>query len=176
VLLHDRSLIPHALGAMTADHMGRDRMENESMSHITKTAQVKPITSVESYGRAITLGLASTAAIIVVAFLIMRPLPAGPTGTAGANRLTDGFLPGAMAAHAALQADNAQALTDGWEARQVGSIRAAQNGVRDGWEAALVGGIATTPHAIRDGWEAGLLPPAPSGNDITDGWESSLFR
>ncbi len=48
--------------------------------------------------------------------------------------------------------------------------------VRDGWEAGLVGGIATTPHEVRDGWEAGLVPPAASGNDITDGWESSLFK
>ena len=50
------------------------------MSQITKTAEVKPITSTESYGRAITAGLASTAAVIVVAFLLTRPMAAIPHG------------------------------------------------------------------------------------------------
>ncbi len=145
------------------------------MSQITNTAKVKPITSQESYGRAITVGLASTAAVIAVAFLLTRPV-AAPAGGAGANQLTDGFLPGATAAHAAAQAQSAQALADGWEARLVGPMKAAQPDIRDGWEAGLVGAIAFTPHAVRDGWEAGLVPPTSSANDISDGWESSLFR
>ena len=127
------------------------------MSQITRTAEVKPITSTESYGRAIAVGLAATAAIIVVAFLLTRPMAAIPAQGTGADQLTDGFLPGAIAAHAAQQVRNAQALSDGWEASLVGPVRAAQNDVRDGWE-------------------AGLVPPASSGNDITDGWESSLFK
>ena len=87
------------------------------MSQITRTAEVKPITSTESYGRAITVGLAATAAIIVVAFLLTRPMAAIPAQGAGADQLTDGFLPGAIAAHAAQQVRNAQALSDGWEAQ-----------------------------------------------------------
>jgi hypothetical protein len=173
--VYGRSIVPHAQGVTTADP-GRERTENESMSQITKTAQAKPITNVESYGRAITVGLAVTAAVIVVAFLLTRPMAPIPTRGAGADQLTDGFLPGAIAAHAAQQLRNAQALSDGWEASLVGPVRAAQNDVRDGWDVGLVGGIATTPHEVRDGWEAGLMPPAPSGNDITDGWESSLFK
>ena len=146
------------------------------MSQITKTAQVKPVASVESYGRAITFGLAATATIIVVAFLLTRPLAAVPTGSAGTDRLTDGFLPGALAAHAAQHVRNAQALSDGWEGSLVGPVRAAQNELRDGWEGGLVGGIATTPQGVSDGWEAGLVPPAQSANEITGGWESSLFK
>ena len=130
------------------------------MSQITKAVEAKPITSVESYGRAITVSLALTAAIIVAAFVLTRPATTGPTAGAAADQLTDGFLPGAIAAHAALQVRNAQALADGWEPRLVGPMHAAQNAVRDGWEAGLVGGIATTPHAVRDGWEAGLMPPS----------------
>ena len=61
--VYGRSVVPNALGVTTADHRGRDSTEDESMSHITKTAEVKPITSVESYGRAITVSLALTAAI-----------------------------------------------------------------------------------------------------------------
>ena len=160
----------------TADQPGRDHMENELMSQITKTAEVKPIASTESYGRAIAAGLASTAAILVVAFLLTRPMAGVPLGATGEDRLTDGFLPGAIAAHTARQMQDAQALADGWEARLIGPMRAAQNDVRDGWEAGLVGSAAVTQHEVRDGWEAGLLPPAPSGDNITDGWESSLFR
>jgi hypothetical protein len=150
--------------------------ENEAMSQITKTAEIKPRTSDETYGRAITVSLTVTAAIIVAAFLLTRPLAAVPTGNASANSLTDGFLPGAMAAHAAVQAHSAQALADGWEARLVGPMYAAQNAVRDGWEAGLVSTIAATPHAVRDGWEAGLVAPTTPGSDATDGWESSLFE
>jgi len=146
------------------------------MSQITKTAEIKPRTSDETYGRAITVSLTLTAAIIVAAFLLTRPLAAVPTGPASANSLTDGFLPGAMAAHAAVQARSAQALADGWEARLVGPVHAGQNTVRDGWEAGMVSRIAVTPHAVRDGWEAGLMPQAPPSNDITGGWEASLFR
>ena len=146
------------------------------MSQITRTAEVKPSTSMESYGRAITVGLAATAAVIVVAFLLTRPMAAIPPRGAGADQLTDGFLPGVIAAHAAQQLRSAQALSDGWEASFVGRVRAAQNELRDGWEAGLIGGTATTPREIRDGWEPGLVPPAASSNDITDGWEASLFK
>ena len=161
---------------MTADNTGREMTENETMSQITKTAEIKPRTSDETYGRAIAVSLTLTAAIIVAAFLLTRPLAAIPTGNASANSLTDGFLPGAMAAHAAVQARSAQALADGWEARLVGPMHAAPNAVRDGWEAGLVGGIAATPHAVSDGWEAGLVPPEQPDDDITGGWESSLFK
>jgi len=146
------------------------------MSQITKTAEVKPITSVESYGRAITVSLALTAAIIVAALLLTRPGSARPTGGTAADQLTDGFMPGAVAAHAALQVRSAQALADGWEARLVGPMHAAQNAVRDGWEAGLVSTIASTPHAVRDGWEAGLVAPTTAGNEVRDGWESALFK
>ena len=97
------------------------------MSQITNTAEVKPTTSAESYGRAITAGLTLTAAVIAVAFLLTRPV-ALPTGGAGTNQLADGFLPGAMAAHVAAQGQSAQALADGWEARLVGPLSAAQPG------------------------------------------------
>jgi len=176
VRVYGRSVVPNALGVTTADHRGRDSTEDESMSHITKTAEVKPITSVESYGRAITVSLALTAAIIVAALLLTRPGSARPTGGTAADQLTDGFMPGAVSAHAALQVRSAQALADGWEARLVGPMHAAQNAVRDGWEAGLVGRIAATPQAVRDGWEAGLVPPAHAAADITGGWESSLFK
>jgi len=146
------------------------------MSQITKTAEVKPITSVESYGRAITVSLALTAAIIVAALLLTRPGSARPTGGTAADQLTDGFMPGAVAAHAALQVRSAQALADGWEARLVGPMHAAQNAVRDGWEAGLVSTIASTPHAVRDGWEAGLVAPTTAGNEVRDGWQSALFK
>jgi hypothetical protein len=146
------------------------------MSQITKTAEVKHITSAESYGRAITAGLASTVAILVVAFLLTRPTAGVPSGAMGGDQLTDGFLPGAIAAHSAQQMQDAQVLADGWEARLIGPVRAAQNDVRDGWEAGLVGSAAITEYEVRDGWEAGLMPPAPTGDNITDGWESSLFR
>ena len=145
------------------------------MSHITKAADVKSRTSDEYYGRAITASLALAAAVIVAAFLLTRTTTAVPAGAAGAGNLTDGFLPGAISAHAAQQVRNAQAVTDGWEARLV-PMQGAQAGVRDGWEAGLVGAIGSSSGVIRDGWEAGLVPPAGSGNDVTDGWESSLFR
>ena len=129
------------------------------MSQITKApAQVKPRTSDEFYGRAITATLALAAAIIVVAYMLMRPATSVPSGNAGANDLTDGFLPGAIAANGATLTRNAQALTDGWEAR-------------------LVGPAAISRGAIRDGWEAGLVgPTAPTRHEVTDGWESSLFE
>ena len=126
------------------------------MSQITKTTQVKPVPSEETYGRAITAALAITAAMILAAFLLTRPSTAVPFGGAAADRLTDGYLPGAIAAHSAQQLRNAQALTDGWEARLVGPMRAAQSDVRDGWEAGLVG-----PH---------------TSSEIIDGWEASLFK
>jgi hypothetical protein len=126
------------------------------MSHITKTTQVKPVPSGATYGRAITVALALTAAMIVAAFLLTRPSTAVPSA-GGANELTDGYLPGAIAAHSAQQLRNAQALTDGWEARLVGPMRAAQSDVRDGWE-------------------AGLVAPRTSSSEITDGWEASLFK
>jgi len=174
--LHDRSVVRHALETTTADNTCRDITENETMSQITKTAEINPRTSDETYGRAITVSLTLTAAIIVAAFLLTRPFGAIPPGHASGTSLTDGFLPGAMAAHAAVQARSAQALADGWEARLVGPMHAAQNAVRDGWEAGLVGGIAATPHAVRDGWEAGLVAPNTTGNEVRDGWESSLFK
>ena len=127
------------------------------MSQITKTTQAKPIPSEETYGRAITVALAIAASMIVAALLLTRPSSAVPFGGAAADRLTDGYLPGATAAHTAQQLRNAQALTDGWEARLVGPMRAAQGDVRDGWEAGLVG-------------------PRTSGSEITDGWEASLFE
>lgn len=127
------------------------------MSQITKAAQVKPIDSNDSYGRAITAALALAATLIVVAFLLTRSPASVPAGTVGADRLTDGFLPGALAANAAEQIRNAQALDDGWEAGIVGPVRAAQQ-------------------SVRDGWEGGLVPPAASGYEIRDGWESSLIR
>jgi hypothetical protein len=161
---------------MTADNTCRDITESEAMSQITKTAEIKPRSSDETYGRAITFSLTLTAAIIVASFMLTRPLAAVPTGDASANSLTDGFLPGAMAAHAALQAHSAQALADGWEARLVEPMHAAQNAVRDGWEAGLVSTIASAPHAVRDGWEAGLVAPTTAGNEVRDGWESSLFK
>jgi hypothetical protein len=127
------------------------------MSQITKSAQAKPVASDETYGRAITATLALAAALIAVAFLLARSPASVPAGTVGADRLTDGFLPGAMAANAAEQIRNAQALDDGWEAGIVGPVHAAQQ-------------------SVRDGWEGGLVPPAASRNEIRDGWESSLFR
>jgi hypothetical protein len=128
------------------------------MSQINKAAvgQVKPRTSDEFYGRAITATIALTAAIIVVAFLLTRPATTVSSAGGGASQLTDGFLPGAMAAHAAVQARHAQAMADGWEARLVGPMAAG--------------------NVVRDGWEAGLVGPATSSQDVTDGWEGSLFR
>lgn len=146
------------------------------MSQITKTAQVKPVPNNDTYGRGIAASLALAAAVIVAAFLLTRAPAAVPTGMAGADRLTDGFLPGAIAAHSAQQMRNAQALSDGWEASLVGPMRAAPNEVRDGWEAGLIGSAAITQHELRDGWEAGLVAPSESDSDITDGWESSLFK
>jgi hypothetical protein len=106
------------------------------MSQISKTAQVKPTTSDETYGRAITAILALAAAVIVAALLLTRPQAAVPTGAAGGGDLTDGFLPGAMAAHAAQQIRNAQALSDGWEAGLFGP-RTTNQEPRDGWESSL---------------------------------------
>ena len=48
------------------------------MSQITKAVEAKPITSQDSYGRAITVSLALTAAIIVAALLLTRPGSARP--------------------------------------------------------------------------------------------------
>lgn len=127
------------------------------MSQISKTAQVKPTTSDETYGRAITAILALAAAVIVAAVLLTRPQAAVPTGAAGGSDLTDGFLPGAMAAHAAQQIRNAQALSDGWEAGLVVPARTIQG-------------------EARDGWEAGLFGPRTTNQEPRDGWESSLFR
>jgi hypothetical protein len=126
------------------------------MSQITKAAQVKPIDSNDSYGRAITAALALAATLIVVAFLLTRAPATLPAGAAGADRLTDGFLPGVMAANAAERIRNAQALDDGWQAGLVVPMQAAPG--------------------VRDGWEAGLVAPAEAGGEIRDGWESSLFR
>ena len=50
------------------------------MSQITKTTQVKPVPSQETYGRAITVALAITAAMIVAALLLTRPSSAVPFG------------------------------------------------------------------------------------------------
>jgi hypothetical protein len=129
------------------------------MSQITKTAQapVKPRTSDEFYGRAITATIALAAAIIVVAFLLTRGTAAVPAGAAGGDQLTDGFLPGAIAAHTAQQLRNAQAVNDGWQGSLVGPMRAA--GAQ-----------------VRDGWEAGILAPSAAGHDVADGWESSLLK
>ena len=126
------------------------------MSQITKSAQANPRTSDEFYGRAITATLALAAALIVVAYLLTRPATT-PAGAAGARDLTDGFLPGAVAARAAAQIRDAQSLTGGWEAR-------------------LVQPMVTRQGAVRDGWEAGLLPPVTPTTDVRDGWESSLIR
>jgi hypothetical protein len=126
------------------------------MSQITKAAQVKPRTSDEFYGRAITATFALAAAIVVAAFLLTRPATV-PSSSASASDVTDGFLPGAMGAHAAQQIRQAQAVTDGWEAR-------------------LAGPIGAAPTDVRDGWEGRLVPAATSPNNITDGWESSLFK
>jgi len=129
------------------------------MSQITKTspAEVTPRTSDEFYGRAITATLALAAAVIVAALLLTRAPAAVPAGASGANDLTDGFLSGAISAHSAQQLRNAQALNDGWETRLVTPVRAAQPDVRDGWEARIVA-------------------PSTAGQDVTDGWESSLVR
>jgi hypothetical protein len=129
------------------------------VSQIDKAAvgQIKARTSDEFYGRAITATLAVMAAIIIVAFLLTRPATTVVPAGSGASQLTDGFLPGAMAANAAVQARHAQALADGWEAR-------------------LVGPMATAGSVVRDGWEAGLVGPANSNHEVTDGWEGSLFR
>jgi hypothetical protein len=126
------------------------------MSQITKSAQAKPRTSDEFYGRAITATLALAAAMIVVAFLLTRPASTVPTGAAGARDLTDGFLPGAVAAHSAAQIRDAQSLTGGWEARLVPPKVTSQGAVRDGWEAGLLAGVTPTAD-IRDGWESSLI-------------------
>ena len=127
------------------------------MSQITKAvpAHVKPRTSDATYGRAITAALAFAAAAIVAALMLTRPPVALPAGAAAANELTDGFLPGAIAAHTAQQMRNAQALNDGWEGRLAGPTRVAQNTARDGWEGSLV--PPTTAGGITDGWESSLL-------------------
>jgi len=128
------------------------------MSQITKaSAQVKPRTNDEFYGRAITATLALAAAIIVVAYVLTRPATPIPSGGSDSGNLTDGFLPGAIAANGAVQARDAQALADGWEAR-------------------LVRPVVMSHAAVRDGWEAGLTAPASTGHEVTDGWESSLFK
>ncbi len=146
------------------------------MSQITKTAEVKPIASTESYGRAITAGLALTAAILVVAFLLTRPMAAVPSRGVGSGP-ADRWLPAGRHRRSHSTADAAcPGLVRRLGGRLIGPMRAAQNDVRDGWEAGLVGVSRHHPARMRDGWEAGLLPPAPSGDNITDGWESSLFR
>ena len=98
--MHGRSAIAHAQRVTTARRVGRDSRENGIMSQITKTAQVKPVPNNDTYGRGIAASLALAAAVIVAAFLLTRAPAAVPTGMAGADQLTDGFLPGAIAAHA----------------------------------------------------------------------------
>jgi hypothetical protein len=126
------------------------------MSQISKvaSAQVKARSSDEAYGRAITATLALAATVIVAALLLTRPPIAIPAGAGGANELTDGFLPGAIAAQ---QMRSAQALSDGWEVRLVGPGRDA-------------------PNSVRDGWEGSLVPPVTLAGELTDGWESALLK
>ena len=69
------------------------------MSQITKTTQVKPVPSQETYGRAITVALAITAAMIVAAFLDAPVNGSAVRWRGRPDRLTDGYLPGAIAAH-----------------------------------------------------------------------------
>jgi hypothetical protein len=128
------------------------------MDQISQTAAQSPTVAVdkpETYGRAIGATLALAAALIAVAFVMLPGSAVRPSADSQAATLTDGYLPGAIAAHAAAMAQNADALTDGWEARLITSSR--------------------TAPSPRDGWEAGLVGPTV-GETITDGWEASLFR
>lgn len=112
------------------------------MSQINRTLaqpQIKTARSPQAYARGITAVLALSGAIVGAAFML-QPGPAPQSSAAGASsELVDGYLPGLIAAHAAAEMRQAQALTDGWEGRFVRSGTAASTGgLRDGWEGSLL--------------------------------------
>ena len=128
------------------------------MSQMQKTAVQSPvITNVgrQSFGRAIAATLAVAAIIGLALFMAFRPTPVSPNVTPQTRALTDGFLPGAVAANQAARIAQAQRLTDGWQA-------------------GIVGAVGSDGNAIRDGWEAGLVGSAPAHQDAVGGWESHL--
>jgi hypothetical protein len=113
------------------------------MSQINRTAAQAPVISLQEPASsrralaAVGAAIALAAAGIALA-LVLTTSPAVPQGArTSTGELTDGYLSGAVTAHSAVQAENAQALTDGWASRLVVS--------------------RTAPGAVRDGWEAGLL-------------------
>ncbi|MEP6469924.1 MAG: hypothetical protein ABJC24_09160 [Chloroflexota bacterium] len=131
------------------------------MSQINKTAAQAPIITLEkpeSYGRAIATSMAAAVALaaagIAFAFVLTAqpsPTPALRTST---SQLTDGYLPGAIAAHQTAKIANAQALNDGWQGR-------------------LSAGGATATVALKEGGRLGMNPVT---TNVIDGWAGLIPR
>lgn len=113
---------------------------------------IVPVQTVNDGRRGLAAVLATILAAVALAAMLSTTFTAAPSTRAPSGDLTDGFLPGAIAANAAAHAGSGNAVTDGWAAGLVGS--AGSHDLRDGWEGRITPSAAATE--IRGGWEARL--------------------
>ena len=102
--------------------------------------------------RGLAAVLATFVAAVALTGMLSTTFTTAPSPRVPSGDLTDGFLPGAIAANAA-QAGSAIAITDGWTAGLMGSAGS---------------------HDLRGGWEARITPSAAAATEIRDGWETRL--
>jgi len=113
---------------------------------------IVPVQGSTSTRRGLAAVLATFFAAVALAGMVASTFTTTPSTRAPSGDLTDGFLPGAIAANAAAESDSAIAITDGWAAGLMGS--AGSHDLRDGWEVKSITPAAAAE--IRDGWEARL--------------------
>jgi hypothetical protein len=98
-------------------------------------------------GRVLNLVAAGVIAIVLIALV----MAANAFRATQSGDLTDGYLPGAVAAYEATRAASAGDITDGWAARLAAPAR--PDSLRDGWEAYVTASVAASAD-LRGGWEA----------------------
>ena len=112
-----------------------------------------PVQGSRSARRDLAAVLATFVAAVALAGMLSTTFTAAPTPRTASGDLTDGFLPGAIAANAAAHVGSGELVTDGWAARLVESAQG---------------------QSLRGGWEVRIAPSTTAATQIHDGWEARL--